>query len=497
MMSYFIHKAKNLRIAIWLCLFIITMLLLFSIQPLSAGSYLKIDKIDAQTDFPNVKMDITISNGGQVSLSGLREDNISVYEDEFRINSINLKGNIEEKEIVYFVLSLDSSKSICRKQLARIKKIAKEIIRSAGADDLFAVYRFNDEVKKLNGFTNNRSEIMKNIDRIERHGKKTQLFNSIYDSIDLLSKIENSKKAIIVLTDGFDEGSSIDDTDVIKHATDSRIPVYCVLVRSLKNYQPLARIAKLSGGKLIKSPDNEELIGLYKTIKGAQKSCYTIQYKSAVKPDNKTHNVEVRLKYDSLMDRASAEFGVKERCNIDFEMPSRSQIVFISLAILLLILIIIFVIYFIRKGIKALIAGYKKPEESAKSRDYNRVITLDEQIREYKQRIITPQDPEYVYSKAWLVQKDGPDTGKKFPIYWEEITLGRDDDNSIVIKDESVSAKHAKIKEVKGAYYLLDLASDNGTFLNSKKLLRPKPLYDWDEIKIGRTLFIFRGSKIA
>ncbi|RPI88819.1 MAG: FHA domain-containing protein, partial [Spirochaetales bacterium] len=107
------------------------------------------------------------------------------------------------------------------------------------------------------------------------------------------------------------------------------------------------------------------------------------------------------------------------------------------------------------------------------------------------------QDPEYVYAKAWLVQKDGPEVGKKFPMYWEEITIGRDDENAIVIRDDAVSLRHARIKEMKGAYYLFDLASDNGTFLNGKKLLRPRPLYDWDELRMGRTLFIFRGSKLS
>jgi len=36
------------------------------------------------------------------------------------------------------------------------------------------------------------------------------------------------------------------------------------------------------------------------------------------------------------------------------------------------------------------------------------------------------------------------------------------------------------------------MASDGGTFLNGKKLLRPKKLFDWDEIQIGTTVLIFR-----
>jgi len=48
---------------------------------------------------------------------------------------------------------------------------------------------------------------------------------------------------------------------------------------------------------------------------------------------------------------------------------------------------------------------------------------------------------------------------------------------------------------MQGGYYLFDLISDTGTFLNSKKILRPRLLHDWDEIRMGNTSFIFRGLK--
>ena len=103
-------------------------------------------------------------------------------------------------------------------------------------------------------------------------------------------------------------------------------------------------------------------------------------------------------------------------------------------------------------------------------------------------------DPESRYAHAWLFQKDGPERGKKYPIQWREITIGRGKENSIIINNDSVSVQHAKIKNIMGVYHVFDLISDSGTFLNSKKLLRPKVLHDWDELKIGRTVFIFRSS---
>jgi hypothetical protein len=102
------------------------------------------------------------------------------------------------------------------------------------------------------------------------------------------------------------------------------------------------------------------------------------------------------------------------------------------------------------------------------------------------------EDESSLKCRGWLLEKDGPETGKKYPIFWKNITIGRDPSNGIVINDIAVSAKHLRIRGVRGSFYIVDLASENGTFLNGKKLLRVKKLNDWDEIRVGRTSFIFR-----
>ena len=98
------------------------------------------------------------------------------------------------------------------------------------------------------------------------------------------------------------------------------------------------------------------------------------------------------------------------------------------------------------------------------------------------------------YHHGWLVEKEGPHTGRKYKLNWHVVTLGFADDNSIVIDDNTVSARHAKIERQAKKFVLFDLMSENGTYLNGKKLLRPKELNDFDEIGLGRTRLIFRKS---
>jgi hypothetical protein len=64
-------------------------------------------------------------------------------------------------------------------------------------------------------------------------------------------------------------------------------------------------------------------------------------------------------------------------------------------------------------------------------------------------------------------------------------TLGRDDDNQIVLPDACVSARHALIVREQGEWILADLGSRNGTRLNDLPITKPTLLTHGDVIGIG------------
>lgn len=70
-----------------------------------------------------------------------------------------------------------------------------------------------------------------------------------------------------------------------------------------------------------------------------------------------------------------------------------------------------------------------------------------------------------------------------------ELTIGRKEDNMLVISDPYSSGHHARISLKNGEYMLDDLKSTNGTLLNGEKVAEKTPLYAGDEIKIGSCLF--------
>ena len=72
-----------------------------------------------------------------------------------------------------------------------------------------------------------------------------------------------------------------------------------------------------------------------------------------------------------------------------------------------------------------------------------------------------------------------------------EIIIGRSPQCDILLDDEEVSKLHTKIRVVDGVFYVDDLGSANGTFVNGKQEYHAE-LKDGDEIMIGEHKFIFK-----
>ena len=73
-----------------------------------------------------------------------------------------------------------------------------------------------------------------------------------------------------------------------------------------------------------------------------------------------------------------------------------------------------------------------------------------------------------------------------------KITIGRSTDNDIVIDNKLASRHHAFIQKIKDDFYLKDLESTNGTFLNGKKIPQDKYVkisYE-DRITIGNETIV-------
>jgi len=82
---------------------------------------------------------------------------------------------------------------------------------------------------------------------------------------------------------------------------------------------------------------------------------------------------------------------------------------------------------------------------------------------------------------------DREEQGKRYPLREEDLTLGREAGNTIVIGSDQASRRHARIFVSGGVHVLVDLDSTNGTFLNSK-LVKEQTLRHGDVLRIASTV---------
>ena len=96
-----------------------------------------------------------------------------------------------------------------------------------------------------------------------------------------------------------------------------------------------------------------------------------------------------------------------------------------------------------------------------------------------------PEEPE-----AWL------ERGDQQHILQGSCSIGRATLNTLIVDSAKVSRLHAIIhSERTGVFWLVDLGSSNGTFLNKRRIHEPTRLRDCDQITIGGNTFTFRRSR--
>lgn len=117
--------------------------------------------------------------------------------------------------------------------------------------------------------------------------------------------------------------------------------------------------------------------------------------------------------------------------------------------------------------------------------EYQRPGLSDEQ--RVLQTVFIPRDSDHFK----LVRIYDSFAGEEFVLSETENTVGRTDENFILLSDPSISRHHAVLVREGDNYTVQDLNSSNGTFVNGKQLKMPKRVMSGDRIKFGNVEFLF------
>jgi class 3 adenylate cyclase len=93
---------------------------------------------------------------------------------------------------------------------------------------------------------------------------------------------------------------------------------------------------------------------------------------------------------------------------------------------------------------------------------------------------------------AALVARRHDGSGKEYPLTPDETTIGRAEDNDIVLDVPGASRRHAVIRAHGNTHVLEDLQSKNGTWVNDQRIEGSAFINDGDVIRFSEAEFTFR-----
>jgi two-component system, cell cycle response regulator len=106
--------------------------------------------------------------------------------------------------------------------------------------------------------------------------------------------------------------------------------------------------------------------------------------------------------------------------------------------------------------------------------------------------------PISAHKEACLVHiyPTGPWMGMRHTLADQPLIVGRGEDCDIRVLDTSVSRRHVRIEKIGDEYYVLDMQSTNGTYVNDKQSLPgdPIPMRDGDYLRVGNCIFRYLAS---
>lgn len=93
-----------------------------------------------------------------------------------------------------------------------------------------------------------------------------------------------------------------------------------------------------------------------------------------------------------------------------------------------------------------------------------------------------------------IIQRQNVDDSE---VRWEQpvLTVGRDPQNEVVIEHKLASRRHARFEKDEVGFYIRDLESTNGTYLNGQRITGSQLLRNNDEVWIADTVIVFRDPE--
>jgi Ca-activated chloride channel homolog len=272
-------------------------------------------KLDARL----VNLNVRVTDRAGRPAPFLKAEDFLVFEDGVEQKITHFEPVVAP---VNLVLLLDLSGSLGSK-LDDLKKAAKGFITSLERGDRVAVATFTTGVNLAADFTSDHGSTIRRVSNIDQASGDTAFYDALWTSLDLLSRVKQARKAVVILTDGVDssfipneQGSRRSFNELLERAAEDDATIYPIYFDTEREVvgghythevfqaarRQLEALADQTGGTYFRASRTADLEEVYSRVASELHTLYSLAYPPQdTKNDGRWRRITVRIKRAGLV----------------------------------------------------------------------------------------------------------------------------------------------------------------------------------------------------
>ena len=391
---------------------------------------------------------------------------------------------------------VDVSKSLPRSEFERAKDQIVHLVDRSNPNDSISIYAFGNALRKVN---------LTGLKDLRPSDTYTVLYDAAYDAAQDLARRSADRKAILIISDGYDTKSVTILEDVVSFANKQNIAIYAVGAGKA-NRKTLERIAKLTGARYFDLRQARLVEEINSAILSQRAEKEEAAPSSPTKPTTGSTPAVITRPLPSETNEGKfpvawvvAIVAVVLLLAIGFAVTSRARAQIRTCPTCGRRL----------EPYQTICPNCSAPEKvevaarpavpSDGTQEIPSGVALEEEapipIELLEKKPVTEEmlSRTFVLMETPMLEvRKGKTAGQNFSLNRAfPVSIGRSRVNEIPLDDVTVSGQHCRIIPENGKHVLYDLGSTNGTFVNDKKIQRAI-LRVGDMIKVGETHFLYK-----
>ncbi len=251
-------------------------------------------------DVDLVLVTVTVTDDDRRPVMGLSKDDFHLWEDKLEQD---IKYFSSDEVPVTTGIVLDISGSMDRK-ISSARDAAASVLKSGSPEDEYFLVEFNSHAQLSEDLSTDITRLQNRLAFSPVEGK-TALFDAVYLALERIRHARNSRKALVLITDGEDNHSRYSSQNIRDFLREADVQVFAIRIETyLGAFRPAGRsgrvlleeITKKTGGKVFFPNSADDLESICSEIALELKSQYVLGYASSnTSKDGNWRKVRVKV----------------------------------------------------------------------------------------------------------------------------------------------------------------------------------------------------------